>query len=583
MPLTPRYNLTQTPTHVHIEVSIPHVRVSPSTLELVVDGNEFHLYAPPTYLLKLVLPERVVDESLVDEQSLGEEKRINVESNEKSHKTLVHVMDDPEESHAIERSTAHTRTWTEEDLPKMQYDPCKNHGTIIIILTKEVDGIWDDLDLLGRLQRPAQKDVARSKQPLITVCEDDGEHAVHSVSDHNATSSAIGIMNDLTTLSHQSLRYGLFRNFSNVFRDYAREGLAHEMLECPNPDEPFSCTDEDTDASVKALRREMRLEMENDKFDGDRYLADVNIAEEGDMIYDLAMKIIPHWMDAMAQYSTQHEGCEGNGDSSSKPFFTAEESHVLATLPQKSNLLPNLTTEQKRSVLLCLSDILFAYAYDHRTTDGDPTVESSWTVMILSPTLSWLEHYNPPYDDIVDVMRWCIRRALIYPYLRSYSLALRLVHDVGQIFSRGRRAVIRCLLQLHRIMEKSESHYLFNKLYIDPSIWWVQNCSDGDFNLFGEEILNLLRENHGSAIGDNHTMHYSGLLAKTSLGLGLVELEQSLHIEQDSSSSDADDRSLTDNSVSDDNASERNDEHDLQEGKLVQLMQSLDVASANYL
>ncbi|KAL7516876.1 hypothetical protein ACHAWX_001849, partial [Stephanocyclus meneghinianus] len=269
----------------------------------------------------------------------------------------------------------------------------------------EVDGIWDDLDLLGRLQRPLQKDVApRIKEPLITVCGEDGENNPDEVSYHVATSFTNRTMNDLMTVHHQGLHYGLFRNFSNVFRDYACEGLARDMLECPNPDEPFSCTDQDTTTSVEKLRREMCLDMENDKFDGDRYLADVDIVHEGDMIYDLAMRIVPHWMEVMSQHSTQYGDSESNDEFTSKPFFSAEESHLIATLPQKSNVLPNLTTEQKRSILLHLSDILFAYAYDHRTTDGDPTVESSWTVMILSPTLSWLEYYNPPYDDIVDVM-----------------------------------------------------------------------------------------------------------------------------------------------------------------------------------
>ena len=33
----------------------------------------------------------------------------------------------------------------------------------------------------------------------------------------------------------------------------------------------------------------------------------------------------------------------------------------------------------------------FGYAYDHRTTSGDPTVESAWTICTLSAALSWLD------------------------------------------------------------------------------------------------------------------------------------------------------------------------------------------------
>ena len=187
-------------------------------------------------------------------------------------------------------------------------------------------------------------------------------------------------------------------------------------------------------------------------------------------------------------------------------FFTAEESHLLATLPSQSNVIPiQLTDEQKQSAFLSLTDILFAYVYDHRTTDGDPTVESSWTIMILSPSFSWLENYNPPYDTIADVIRWSIRRSLIYPYLRNYTLATKIVADVNRIIKGGRRTIIRCLLQLHEIMEKSESHYLFNKLYIDPLLGWIQQLEEVVVQKFGKELEDV--------IGSN-------VLGKDTVGLG---------------------------------------------------------------
>lgn len=59
-------------------------------------------------------------------------------------------------------------------------------------------------------------------------------------------------------------------------------------------------------------------------------------------------------------------------------------------LPNREYLIEPGGPEERR-VLLGLADILFAYAYDHRTTTGDPSVESAWTVAVLSPLLSWLE------------------------------------------------------------------------------------------------------------------------------------------------------------------------------------------------
>ena len=89
--------------------------------------------------------------------------------------------------------------------------------------------------------------------------------------------------------------------------------------------------------------------------------------------------------------------------------------------------------------------------------------------------------------------------------------------------SGGRRIVIRCLLQLHRIMEMSESHYLFNKLYIDPLISWVQECNEGEVRDVGKEIEALV-----SGTNESDDDASPGVFGKDCLGLGLVELENSL-------------------------------------------------------
>jgi len=560
MPIIPRYNLSQTPRHVNIEVSIPHVRVSTSTLDLViVDGTEIHLYAPPTYLLKLTLPHRVVSEddvddslaraatippnngliSVVEEESTAEDDKVSISCVQSQSTTEI----------TEETSKQQYIIWTKEDLPKLQYNPEKNHGTLTVIIRKEEEGIWEDLDLLGRLQQqPKTKQQAndRTSNPLIKVIDGDkDEIEISNDNNNNNISSTSQVMEDLLSVNNENRpTYGLFQHYSNVFKDYAREGLAHEMLECPNPDEVYNTTnnnvDGDNNTSKQENRRETRLEMENEKFDTDRYLNDLCVEEEGDMIFDSAMLMVPHW--AANQSSSSDTSNEESNEltidnvtsqlsklttteeKQLNTFFTAEESHLLATLPPQSNIPIQLSAEQKRSAFLSLTDILFAYVYDHRTTDGDPTVESSWTVMILSPSLSWLENYNPPYDTILDVIRWNIRRSLIYPYLRSYALAIKLANDVCQIIKCGRRTVIRCLLQLHQIMEKSETHYLFNKLYINLLLGWIQRCEETEVIEFGKEVKDALGLN----------------LLKDNLGLGLVELESSF-LESTASSSEEED------------------------------------------
>jgi len=549
MPIIPRYNLTQTSTHVHIEVSVPHVRVSTSTLELViVDGTELHLYAPPTYLLKLTLPNRAVDEDAVEESLAGTATPFPDGA------TAV-MVEDVERSNVDEDSTSTTLTtplWTKDDLPKLQYNPEKGHGTLVVILRKEQEGFWEDLDLLGRLQQPTQKQQrekqeARSRQisQLVKVIdEDNGDVDIDDTVCENDTSAEV--MDDLLSINQQRPSYGLFQHFSNVFRDYAREGLAHEMLECPNPDEVYELDEQKNKESEQENRREMRLEMEHEKFDADRYLNDLMVEEDADMIFDSAMMMKPHWMKVMtAQTPADSVDNITNGLSklstsdNQTTFFTEEESHLLATLPHQRNSLTQLTIEQKRSAFLSLTDILFAYAYDHRTTDGDPTVESSWTVMILSPSLSWLENYNPPYDTVVDIVRWNIRRSLIYPYLRSYNLAMKIAEDVRQIVNGGRRTIIRCLLQLHKIMEMSESHYLFNKMYIDPLIGWVQLCEENEVQTFGKEMeVSFRYVEKTDDVGDAKS---SCVLDKEHLCLGLIDLEDSFFRGDEESTSSSED------------------------------------------
>lgn len=226
-----------------------------------------------------------------------------------------------------------------------------------------------------------------------------------------------------------------------------------------------------------------------------------------------------------------------SGDSHS--YFDRDELALLSMIRTSIPRQEQINANQTRSLLLSLLDILYAYAYDHRTTMGEPTCESSWTVAFLSPTLSWLEKYVPPYDSSKDVVQWCIRRALIYPYIRNFDFCSQVVlQDVIRILDQGRRTVVRCLLQLHTIFEKSEVHYLHNKLYIDPFISWVQSLNEEDlFHTLAQEIQTVC-------------------ITKHSLDLNLDEIETSTQSdnasEADSDSSDSSEEHSSGTSTSED-------------------------------
>lgn len=146
----------------------------------------------------------------------------------------------------------------------------------------------------------------------------------------------------------------------------------------------------------------------------------------------------------------------------------------------------------EQSLYLSLIDILFAFCYDHRTTQGESTVESAYTITMLSPTLSSFEDYRKYPDEeltsynqqhldtlpLRDVLVQSARRTLIYPYLRTWKLVKKIYVDLTKILFLGQRCILKCLLQIHRIFEKTDTYYLLNKLYIEDYCIWLQYLGD---------------------------------------------------------------------------------------------------------
>jgi protein SHQ1 len=124
-----------------------------------------------------------------------------------------------------------------------------------------------------------------------------------------------------------------------------------------------------------------------------------------------------------------------------------------------------------QKTFLGLVDIIFAYAYNHRTTQGENSVsppirphvfsvfnqwtllqvESGWTVCKLSSTLSWLEVnilvsmsfifclglIFQIFNNLKDVLVASHRRCLVFPLFRSWKLACVVLNDVREIFAIG--------------------------------------------------------------------------------------------------------------------------------------------------
>ena len=411
-----------------------------------------------------------------------------------------------------------------------KYDPSREGGLILLDLKKEEPELWADLDLLGNLMRPKAPSSYVTPLRAQVLSEERYEDKIVDDADDEPLPSNV--------LDEDKPHYGFLNQSVGIFTDMVREGLAAEMLQLPNPDE--------TDATE---RRTLRLQLEDEAFDADRYLGDIDV--EDDYIYESAMAMKPHW--AVSVESLTNDLAAMSASDHHTDYFSEVENSTLASIAYP--ILPSvIDDQQERSLLLGMLDLLFAYVYDHLLTDGDPSIESSWNVCTLSCTLSWLESFGFQ-DSARSVIQFSSRRSLIYPYIRNFEFTNHCWDQVAAIVKNGRRCVIRCFLQMHGILDKSEFHYLGNRLYLDPYILWVQSrLHDTRLLAFSKELLDARKK--------------AFWIEKEALELNLEQIEQLLDEEveviSDESDSDGDDvESETDDSGSvDDKADDDEGETD---------------------
>lgn len=129
-------------------------------------------------------------------------------------------------------------------------------------------------------------------------------------------------------------------------------------------------------------------------------------------------------------------------------------------------------------MISALVSIVYAFAFEHRETLGEPNVESAWTLCKLSPALSWLDAPQSPHDALIA----CMHRALAYPLHRHFDLALQAAADTACIFRLGRRAVLRALLDARAILAAHEHRHYLNALYVDDCAVWVQSLQPERFS-----------------------------------------------------------------------------------------------------
>lgn len=518
--IVPNFRISQDSDFIFVHINVPYVRVSAA--EMVCDGRDFSFWCKP-YLLKLRFP---------------------------------HPLDG-----------------TDEERCRATYDPMEAHGTLVAHLPKVEPGLhFPDLDLTTKL---LQMRLKNNESSLLSIPNEKLNHLHGNIRDSGPP--GISILSSTTDLNQQSdesgddeeqlemefeteedfslkitthVFYGFNRKYSQVLGRFREEFV--DVLELPDPE-----------GTPEGHRRILRLHAENAAFDADRYLGDFLGASE-DPQYLAAQHFEPFWIrhwnlwrkevnrsktEALsattmiaqpavtASTDTSHmtvlsldvAAAAGSGtvapklsseallestfqDSEGSGGFSEDDRNVLARVLVHRELL--VSPMEQKVLLLGLLDLLFAYCYDHRGTEGEPTVESAHNITRMSALLSWLDNYAHKEDDIEIVITSCMRRACIYPYLRCWRLARKVLSDVARVLYLGKHCVLKCLLGIRSVFEHTDTHYMLNKVFMDDYCTWIQTV-DAD-------VIATLATQFNAA---KNIFESSSEQGKSLVGLQIPELE----------------------------------------------------------
>lgn len=235
--------------------------------------------------------------------------------------------------------------------------------------------------------------------------------------------------------------------------------------------------------------------------------------------------------------------------------------HLYGDITLHRNVLhSNIVTFDSPSTLkqhyLSLVTILFAATYNHRTNTGDNTVESAWTIVKLSPTLSWFEHPR----SIVDAASMVTRRALCFPLYRSWTLATRCLRDVVTLLHLGKPAVVKVLLDAMDIVEHCEDAWRVGKVWLEDYARWMQfeeregGASEEYLQAMAKELERIVEEMEQNGGCDCH----GAALCKRDVTFGAWNIQtlEELAMEDAMDGDDDDEQSASSSSITTSSESE---------------------------
>ncbi|CAK9810353.1 Protein SHQ1 homolog [Anthophora quadrimaculata] len=362
-------------------------------------------------------------------------------------------------------------------------------GDFSLRFSKVIKGeYFENLDMISTLLAPPKK-----KSTIVPNIEVIGNPSANSEdindisSEHEFTADDENTNGDEWYMHQNNLadnipllptspKYGFANKISGALAAFESAWIK-EIIDLPMPD-----------VTPQSERRGLREKREISNFNEEHYLADL-----------MQLECIEPYISFSAEWDTLKK---------ENISFNDTEIDLLKELPNKEYLLNN---EEIHKSLLSIVDILFASCYNHRTTMGENTVESSWTVNKLSSTLSWFDDFS----DAEQVIIACFRRSICYPLCRNWNLSNKVLEDVKKVIKLGKKYIIKRFCEIHRLFNDScEPRYILNQLYIKDYLIWLQ------------QINEALIESLGSLISNVQPL-------KEDMHLDLLELEQAAYSVQE--------------------------------------------------
>lgn len=510
MPLVPKFSLNQNDSFVILKIYVPYVKVSSS--EVTIDGRMVLFYCKP-YLLRLNLTADIENEECKEFKAV-------YDPNDENGTMFLHI-----------KKKNQNEDFPDLDLiSKLLVVGNVNNDKTSESLKNSVSSSNADIPKIEIISESDNEDYNDEKEVLLC-----GECTSHSSDESN-----INIVLSQPT-------YGFNNQYSGVFNKLRADFAG--LLEISDPD-----------ATSAMHRRVLREASEFRLWDTERYMVDflATNPDDSDPLYTSAIEWHATWD---KQYSLVKNEVNSKMSFDLSGGFNEIDNEDLKERCFRRQLLP-LTLSEQYSTCYLIADILFAYCYDQRFTQGEGNVESKGALCRMSPALSWLDsftadatfkepisHMNVKESVEFQLVRALMRRSVIHTYIRSWTLGRMALAGMIKLLLLGRNTVLRALLCVRRVLQRDEGqgYYILNKVFLDDTCVWIQSL-DHDSDILESVGRRLLEAKK--------------VLEKEDLGFGDLEYfeKQAISMLQSGYADNEDEDEA--NSSSDGNSSEEYDSDD---------------------